>query len=30
MAEPFCQPEFTCDEQALIALLWHGPQSVAG
>jgi hypothetical protein len=30
MAEPVCQPALTRDEQALIALLRHGPQSVAG
>jgi hypothetical protein len=30
MAEPICQPALTRDEQALIVLLRHGPQSVAG
>ncbi len=30
MAEPVHQPELTRDERHLIALLRHGPQSVAG
>jgi hypothetical protein len=30
MAEPVCHPEFTREEQHLIALLRQGPQSVAG
>jgi hypothetical protein len=30
MAEPICQPELTRDEDARIARLRRGPQSVAG